>query len=76
MVLQPEYARVLAAIGQAGVVLPRIPNFDFVFSEAVITLNSGYVNVVTDVQHTADAGRVMYLASKMLPRQRTRAVRD
>ena len=76
MVLQPEYAQVLAAIGQAGVALPRIPNFDFVFSEAVITLNSGYVSVVTDVQHTADAGRVMYLASKMLPRQRTRTVRD
>jgi LBP / BPI / CETP family, C-terminal domain len=71
-VLQSEYAKEVAAIGNHGVALPRIPNFDFLMSEAVITLNPGYASVVTDVQHTADAGKVMYLASKMPPRPRRR----
>jgi hypothetical protein len=65
MVLQPEFAKEVVAIGNHGVALPRIPNFDFLMSEAVITLNPGYASVVTDVQHTADAGKVMYFASKM-----------
>jgi hypothetical protein len=68
--LQKVYATEVAAIGKAGVALPRIPNFDFLFDEAEITLHAGYANVVTDVQHTGDAGRVAQLAAKLAVKTR------
>jgi LBP / BPI / CETP family, C-terminal domain len=63
--LQPVYAIEVAKIGQAGVALPRIHGFDFLFNNATITLESGYANVLTDVKHVADNG-VKYLMSKKL----------
>jgi len=52
-------------MGQAGVALPRIPGFDFLLAEASITVQQGYVNVVTDVQHTTDRAMTLRLASKL-----------
>ena len=49
--LEPVYALVVDDIGQKGVPLPRIPGFDFVFSGATVTIEPGWVNVLTDVQH-------------------------
>jgi len=63
--LQPVYATEVAKIGQAGVPLPRIQGFDFLFKNATITLVPGYANVLTDVQHVTDSG-VKYLMSKKL----------
>jgi hypothetical protein len=63
--LQPVYAIEVAKIGQAGVALPRIQGFDFLFNNATITLVPGYANVLTDVQHVTDSG-VKYLMSKKL----------
>jgi hypothetical protein len=65
MALQPAYAKTVATIGQAGVALPRIPGFDFLFNQAVVTVQNGYINVVTDVLHTNDAAMIVYLASKL-----------
>lgn len=62
--LQLEYTNVMAAIGQTGVALPRIANFNLLFDQAVITINNGYIEVVTDVLHTSDAGAALYHASK------------
>ncbi|MBC7570099.1 MAG: hypothetical protein H7319_10250 [Spirosoma sp.] len=64
-VLQSVYATVVAKMGQAGVALPRIPGFSFLFDQATITLETGYASVLTDVQHVTDPG-VMYLMSKRL----------
>lgn len=65
LALQPAYAATVAKMGQAGVALPRVPGFDFLFSEASITVQQGYVTVVTDVQHTTDAATTLRLASKL-----------
>ncbi|MCU1266500.1 MAG: hypothetical protein JWM21_2818 [Acidobacteria bacterium] len=64
-VLQPVYATEVAKIGQAGVALPRIQGFNFLFNNATITLAPGYANVLSDVQYAADDG-VKYLMSKQL----------
>ena len=63
--LQMVYATELAAIGRAGVALPRIPSFDFLFSDAVITLEDGYASIVTDVQHAKDPKRVVQRLSNL-----------
>jgi len=65
LALQPAYAATVAKMGQAGVALPRIPGFDFLLAEASITVQQGYVNVVTDVQHTTDRAMTLRLASKL-----------
>ena len=62
-VLQSVYATEVAAMGKTGVALPRIPGFNFLFSNATVTLAAGYANVLTDVQHATDNG-TMYLMSK------------
>jgi hypothetical protein len=54
-VLQPMYANQLTAMGQAGVPLPRINGFDFLFNNATITLQPGYASVLTNVQYTGSA---------------------
>lgn len=64
-VLQPVFATEIAKIGEAGVPLPRIHGFDFLFSNTDVTLETGYANVLTDVQHVSDDG-VKYLMSKKL----------
>jgi LBP / BPI / CETP family, C-terminal domain len=64
--LQPAYAATMAMIGQAGVALPRIPGFDFLFDQASLTTQAGYINVITDVLHTTDAAMTMHLASKRI----------
>jgi len=64
-VLQPVYGTEVAKIGQAGVALPRIQGFSFLFSNATITLAPGYANVLSDVQYATDDG-VKYLMSKQL----------
>jgi len=64
-VLQPVYGLEVAKIGQAGVALPRIQGFNFLFNKANITLASGYANVLSDVQYVTDDG-VKYLMSKQL----------
>jgi hypothetical protein len=64
-VLQLVYGNEVAKIGEAGVALPRIQGFDFLFSNAAITLAPGYANVLSDVQYVTDSG-VKYLMSKKL----------
>jgi hypothetical protein len=64
-VLQPVYVLEVQKMGQAGVALPRIQGFDFLFQNASITLQPGYASVLADVQHVADSG-VKYLMSKKL----------
>jgi hypothetical protein len=64
-VLQPVYGTEVAKIGQAGVALPRIQGFSFLFNKATITLAPGYANVLSDVQYVTDDG-VKYLMSKQL----------
>jgi hypothetical protein len=63
--LEPVYALEVAKIGEAGVALPRIQGFNFLFDRATITLAPGYASVLTDVQHVGDDG-VKYLLSKRL----------
>jgi hypothetical protein len=65
LALQPAYAATVAKMGQAGVALPRIPGFDFLFAEAVVTVQQGYVDVLTDVQHTTDKAMTLRLNSKL-----------
>ena len=55
-VLQPVFASQMNKIGKAGVALPRIAGFNFLFAQAQITLNSGYVAVLANVEHIADGG--------------------
>jgi hypothetical protein len=64
-VLQTVYADQVAAMGKAGVALPRIPGFNFLFNNATVTLAAGYASVLTDVQHVTDNG-TQYLMSKRL----------
>ncbi|MCU1266501.1 MAG: hypothetical protein JWM21_2819 [Acidobacteria bacterium] len=63
--LQMPYSTEVAEIGKKGVCLPRIQGFDFLFSQATITLEPGYANVLSDVQYVTDNG-VKYLMSKQL----------
>ncbi len=62
-VLQNVFASEVALIGQAGVALPRMQGFNFLFSNAIVTLQPGYASVLADVQHISDNG-VLYLMSK------------
>lgn len=61
--LQPVFAQVATAVGKAGVALPRIKGFNFIFDRATISLEQGYANVLTDVMHTSDNG-ALYFQSK------------
>jgi hypothetical protein len=62
-VLEPVFALVAAKIGKAGVALPRIEGFNFLFDHATITLESGYAGVLTDVKHVGD-NSALYFQSK------------
>lgn len=64
-VLQPVFGTEVEKIGQAGVALPRIKGFDFLFEKATVTLEQGYAAVLADVQYVSDDG-VLYLLSKRL----------
>lgn len=62
-VLEPTFDTELEKLGKTGVPLPRIKGFDFLFTEATLTLAAGYLAVVTDVQHVT--GKALdYLLSK------------
>ena len=63
--LQPVFATEMEKIGQAGVPLPRIKGFNFLFEKSKISIETGYANVLTDVQYTNDNG-LLYLLSKDL----------
>jgi hypothetical protein len=63
LALQPVFAKVATAVGKAGVALPRIKGFNFLFDRATIDLEPGYASVLTDVMHTNDNG-VLYFQSK------------
>jgi hypothetical protein len=63
-VLQTVFATEVAKMGQAGVALPRIQGFNFLFTSATVTLNAGYAAVLTDVLHVSDPDQVLYLQSK------------
>lgn len=63
-VLQPVFATEVAQMGKAGVALPRITGFNFLFAHATVTVASGYVGVLADVQHVTDSSGVKYLMSK------------
>jgi hypothetical protein len=57
MALAANWMQVLSDIGKAGVPLPRIPSFNFLFDQAQLTVvppaggATGYVNVVTDLDY-------------------------
>lgn len=63
LALQPVFAAVATAVGKAGVALPRIKGFNFLFDKATIDLEQGYASVLTDVMHANDNG-VLYFQSK------------
>ena len=63
LALQPVFAKVATAVGKAGVALPRIKGFNFLFDKATIDLEQGYASVLTDVMHANDNG-VLYFQSK------------
>ena len=65
-VLQPVYANEVAKIGEAGIALPRIQGFKFLFDHATITLAAGYANVLTDVQHVSDDGTKFLMSKKLI----------
>ena len=63
--LEPVFAQTLNAMGSQGVPLPRIKGFSFLYNNSTITIEDGYINVLTDVQYATDSG-VQYLMSKQL----------
>jgi len=51
IVLQPEYATELAKMGQTGVPVPFIQGFEFLFEEATVAVQTGYVDVLANTQY-------------------------
>jgi hypothetical protein len=51
IVLQPEYADELAKMGQTGVPVPFIQGFEFLFEQAVVQVEAGYVDVLANAQY-------------------------
>jgi len=66
-VFQPVFVTVAQAVGRAGVALPRMQGFDFLFDSAMITLKQGYADVLTDVKHVDDHRTVVTPAQQPLP---------
>jgi len=74
--LRPNWQNTFSAIGTAGLPLPRIPGFDFLFDAAVITLKpavggvDGYISITTNfnysLEHLAPAVREMLAQQKVL----------
>ena len=59
--LRPNWQNTFAAIGKAGVPLPRIPGFEFLFDKASVSIEpatltaDGYVSVLTNVTYSPEA---------------------
>jgi hypothetical protein len=49
--LQPEYAQELSKLGAAGVPVPFIQGFQFLFDQAVVQVQSGYVSVLANAEY-------------------------
>jgi len=47
---EPEYELTMAALGKAGVPVPIMTGFEFVFEEAVVSVQEGYVSVLANVR--------------------------
>src|SRR5262249_21188454 len=73
--LAPVFAQVVRIMGGpvqtingkrvgGGVALPRIPPFNFVADDTLVTLAEGYVAVLANVQHPTDLDRLYYWLSK------------
>jgi hypothetical protein len=58
--LRPNWQDVFAQVGTAGVPLPRIPGFDFLFDQATVAVNpavagaDGYVAITTDLTYAPE----------------------
>jgi hypothetical protein len=56
--LAPNWQNAFSAIGKAGLPLPRIPGFDFIFDQAAITVKpavagaDGYISITTNVTYS------------------------
>lgn len=51
LVLQPEYASEMAKMGQAGTPVPFIQGFEFLFEEAIVQVQSSYVDVLANAEY-------------------------
>lgn len=51
IVLQPEYAEEVEKMGKTGVPVPFIQGFEFLFEEATVQVQSGYVDVLANAQY-------------------------
>jgi hypothetical protein len=47
----PEYDQVVAAMGKTGVPLPIMSGFQFLFSQAVLNVQDGFVWIISQVQY-------------------------
>ena len=66
LVLQKVFASAAQAVGRAGVALPRIDGFNFLFDRASIVLDQGYASVLADVMHTGDSGALFFQSKRRL----------
>jgi hypothetical protein len=66
LALQKVFAEAATAVGKAGVALPRIQGFNFLFDNATINLEQGYASVLTDVMHTNDNGALYFQSKRRL----------
>jgi hypothetical protein len=66
LALRPVFAAAAKAVGKAGVALPRIQGFNFLFDNATINLEQGYASVLTDVMHTNDNGALYFQSKRRL----------
>jgi hypothetical protein len=64
--LRKVFAQAATAVGKAGVALPRIQGFNFLFDNAQIALVQGYASVLTDVMHTKDNGALYFQSKRRL----------
>jgi hypothetical protein len=58
--LRPNWQNAFAAVGKAGVPLPRIPGFNFLFDQAAVAVNpavagaDGYVAITTNLAYAPE----------------------
>jgi hypothetical protein len=73
--LRPNWQQAFSAIGAAGLPLPRIPGFDFLFDQAEITVKpavpgaDGYISITTNVTYSPQT--LAPAVRQMLARQNT-----
>jgi hypothetical protein len=49
---EPRYAQVLADMGKTGVPLPIMQDFEFDFDNAQLSIQSGYISILANIQYT------------------------